>query len=217
MGTVDNEVAGLAAAGGRIEASQAGTGENYYGSPLVGDGDTGANVDLCNPYWMHLPFVMPSPGIVTEIHFIAQGNLGVGDPRNFKWVVGSLIPQPGGAVPYGYGTTLGNGSLTVNDDASGIINVATGQSIAVPKEFSIGIVGPWRFTSTEKVWAQKANNAAPLTGHSGDISSASFIPNIALQGTSNANATTPDDQQENVGFGANLGGHPMFFIKWKQN
>lgn len=196
-----------------------GNNESFYASPMVSEGDTSTEVDLCLIAWIHLPFIMPSAGIVTEIHFIAQGNTGGGVARNFKWAVGNIVGFTDGlAAGFGFGTTLGSGATTVDDDAAGDITVASGLSINVPTQFMVGMKGPFKTTASQKVRAQRGISGGPLTGYPADVEGGTILHSaVTLAGTTSTDTTTPDDQAENVEYGANLDGLPMFFVKWKQN
>lgn len=147
-----------------------------YTSPIAGDPDTAAQEALSGIQHMGTGFLLPKSGILTEIHFIAQGNgANLATARNVRWTVASLANDPIAPTGLAVGEILGEGVVSIAGNVAGDVTVVSGLSLAVPSQFMVFLKQSFTSTANEQIRVQNLRSAGPVPGVVGAVSGGSLI------------------------------------------
>jgi len=149
-------------------------------SPIAGDPDTGSEQSISGFIHIVTGFLLPRPGIVTEVHMICQGNTGTGVGRNVRCSICSVVPEPAASAGLKHNTTLYTGLTSVADNVAGDVTLLSGGSVDVPSQFVVAIKAPFKSLPAEQINVQNAMSAGPVPGVVGTtqfVSAATYIFN----------------------------------------
>lgn len=170
-----------------------------YCSPIAGDPDTGAQQELSLIQHYGTGFLMPGAGVLTEIHFVAQGNAGnSATARNIRWCVTSVVRDNSAATGLAVGEVLATDVAAVAGTAAGDVTLASGLTLAVPSQFMVFIKQGTTFVATEQIRCQNLRSGGPIPGvvglYSGGIISAAQYMSVTVDvNTPTPNPVIPGD------------------------
>lgn len=170
-----------------------------YCSPIAGDPDTGAQQELSLVQHYGTGFLMPGAGVLTEIHFVAQGNAGnSATARNIRWCVTSVVRDDTAATGLAVGEVLATDVAAVAGTAAGDVTLASGLTLAVPSQFMVFLKQGYTNTATEQIRCQNLRSGGPIPGvvgvyNAGIISAAQYMAVTVDTNTPTPNPVIPGD------------------------
>jgi len=112
-------------------------------SPISGDPDINSQQSLSSAATLVTGFLLPRPGIVTEVHMITQGNNGSGINRKTRYSICDVEKETSGLSPDSVGlkirSTLKTAQTNVSDNFNGDVTLASGLAVQVPPQFVIAL------------------------------------------------------------------------------
>ncbi len=148
--------------------------EQVICSPISGDPDLNNQETICGIQHIAIGFLLPNPGVLTDIEMTCQGSIGTGVNRNIRYSI--VQAKKDNAAPTGlaHSKTLLTGVTPVADNAVGRVVLATGLAVNVPSQFIIAVKGPLQ-ADASSVYVQSMRSAGPVPGVVGTISGQDLI------------------------------------------